>query len=218
MRLVLATSIDGRISPPEGGKANLGGTGDREVLEHALAWSDGAMMGGGTLREHKSICLIKNSIDAKNRKSQGKEPQPIAIVVGSQNIFSLDWPFFHQPIQRWILTDKNTSNKNSLKNGYHRISILKNTWAEDLTDLYEAGISRLVLLGGPKLIESFLNEDQIDELQLTLTPRLIGGQNTWPTIKSNSLPESMRNHDSWKLNKITPLTNEEVMLNYHRNR
>ena len=218
VRLVLATSIDGRVSPPEGGKANLGGDGDREVLEEALEWADAAMMGGGTIREHKSICLIKDSSLVAKRKSKRKSPQPIAIVVGSENIFSPEWPFFQQPVKRWILTDKNTSHKKYIQNSYHRILILRNTWAENLSDIYKEGISRLVLLGGPKLIESLLNEDQVDELQLTFTPRIIGGGNIWPTSNAHDLPIAITKNDSWKLKKIMPLINEEIMLSYLRNR
>ena len=52
MRLVLAVSLDGRLAPPSGGAAQLGGSGDRRVLEEALAWSDAALLGAGTLRAH----------------------------------------------------------------------------------------------------------------------------------------------------------------------
>ena len=41
LRLVLAVSLDGRLAPPQGGAAQLGGPGDRRVLEEALAWADG---------------------------------------------------------------------------------------------------------------------------------------------------------------------------------
>ena len=60
VKLVLASSIDGRIAYPEGGKTQLGQSGDRLVLEEALTWSDGILMGGQTLRDHQSICVIKN--------------------------------------------------------------------------------------------------------------------------------------------------------------
>jgi len=45
VKLVLASSIDGRIAYPEGGKTQLGQSGDRLVLEESLAWSDGILMG-----------------------------------------------------------------------------------------------------------------------------------------------------------------------------
>ena len=67
VKLVLASSIDGRIAYPEGGKTQLGQSGDRLVLEESLAWSDGILMGGQTLRDHQSICLIKNKSLLKKR-------------------------------------------------------------------------------------------------------------------------------------------------------
>ena len=49
LRLVLAVSLDGRLAPAEGGAAQLGGSGDRRVLEEALAWADGCLIGAETL-------------------------------------------------------------------------------------------------------------------------------------------------------------------------
>ena len=58
LRLVLAVSLDGRLAPAGGGPAQLGGTGDRRVLEEALAWADGCLIGAETLRLHGSTCII----------------------------------------------------------------------------------------------------------------------------------------------------------------
>ena len=44
-RLVLAISLDGRLAPAEGGAAQLGGQGDRRVLDASLAWADACLMG-----------------------------------------------------------------------------------------------------------------------------------------------------------------------------
>ncbi|MGA0022394.1 MAG: riboflavin biosynthesis protein RibD, partial [Vulcanococcus sp.] len=45
LRLVLAVSLDGRLAPPAGGAAQIGGRGDREALEQALAWADACLIG-----------------------------------------------------------------------------------------------------------------------------------------------------------------------------
>ncbi|MFM8674853.1 MAG: riboflavin biosynthesis protein RibD, partial [Vulcanococcus sp.] len=44
LKLVLAVSLDGRLAPPAGGAAQLGGRGDRRALEEALAWADGCLI------------------------------------------------------------------------------------------------------------------------------------------------------------------------------
>ena len=103
VRLVLASSIDGRIAYPEGGKTKLGLSGDRMVLEESLAWSDGMLMGGQTLRDHQSICIIKNKNLLKQRIATGKNEQPIALIASNQINFPVDWLFFKQPVRRWLL-------------------------------------------------------------------------------------------------------------------
>ena len=103
VKLVLASSIDGRIAYPEGGKTQLGQSGDRLVLEESLAWSDATLIGGGTLRAHQNTCLIHNYELIKHRTSKGRSEQPIAIVISNQKDFCKDWPFFKQPIKRWLI-------------------------------------------------------------------------------------------------------------------
>ena len=58
LRLVLAVSLDGRLAPPVGGAAQLGGSGDRLVLEEALAWADVAVVGADVGRVDACISLI----------------------------------------------------------------------------------------------------------------------------------------------------------------
>ena len=94
VKLVIASSIDGRIAYPEGGKTQLGQSGDRLVLEESLAWSDGILMGGQTLRDHQSICVIKNKNLLKQRTLKGKNEQPIALIASNQIDFPANWLFF----------------------------------------------------------------------------------------------------------------------------
>jgi len=80
LRLVLAISLDGRLAPPDGGAAQLGGSGDRRVLEQALAWSDAALIGAGTLRVHRCTCLVHDRAFLDQRLASGRSAQPRAVV------------------------------------------------------------------------------------------------------------------------------------------
>ena len=104
VRLVLAVSLDGRLAPPLGGAAQLGGAGDRRVLEQALAWSDAVLIGAGTLRAHRCTCLIHDPQLLAQRKQDGRPLQPTALVVSRRPDFCLEWPFFQQEIERHLLT------------------------------------------------------------------------------------------------------------------
>ena len=217
VRLVLASSIDGRIAYPEGGKTQLGQSGDRFVLEESLAWSDGILMGGQTLRDHQSICIIKNKILLKQRASEGKHEQPIALIASNQNNFPVNWLFFNQPIQRWLLQDQSKKNEPLLPNGFDKKINLKITWRDSLEHLRQRGIEKIVLLGGVTLISAFLLEDIIDELQITITPYLLGGDYCWVASKLRSLNTIMNKKNNWILKENKEIGNNELLIRYFRN-
>ena len=216
VRLVLASSIDGRIAYPEGGKTKLGLSGDRMVLEESLAWSDGMLMGGQTLRDHQSICIIKNKNLLKQRISTGKNEQPIALIASNQINFPVNWLFFKQPVRRWLLQKQDLENQIKLINGFDKKINLKFTWRESLNDLYQKGITKIVLLGGANLISNFLLENLIDELQITITPHLLGGEYCWVSSKLRSLYKVMNTKNNWMLKENKKLGNNELLIRYVR--
>ena len=217
VKLVLASSIDGRIAYPEGGKTQLGQSGDRLVLEESLAWSDAILMGGQTLRDHQSICIIKNQSLLKERISKGKPEQPIALLASNQIEFPCHWLFFKQPIERWLLQKQDGKNELILPNGFHKRINLKFKWRDSLHDLAQKGLSKIVLLGGANLISNFLVEDLINELQITITPHLLGGSYCWVSSKLSNLNAIVGKHDNWILKESEELGNNELLIRYFRN-
>ena len=217
VKLVLASSIDGRIAYPEGGKTQLGKSGDRLVLEESLAWSDGILMGGQTLRDHQSICILKNKSLLKQRVSEGKHEQPIALLASNQINFPVEWFFFKQPIQRWLLQKQDKKNELIMPIGFDKKINLKLTWLESLNDLYQKGISRIVLLGGANLISNFILENLIDELQITITPHLLGGDYCWVSSKLTNSNAIINQKNKWILKESINLGNNELLIRYYKN-
>ena len=217
VKLVLASSIDGRIAYPEGGKTQLGQCGDRLVLEESLAWSDGVLMGGQTLRDHQSICVIKNQNLIKKRLLEGKNEQPISLIASNKVDFSINLPFFKQPVERWLLQKENKKDEDQLKYGFNKRINLKFKWRDSLADLNHKGLSKIVLLGGANLISTFLVEDLINELQITITPYLLGGSYSWVSSNLNNLNQIMGKNNSWVLKESKSLGNNELLIRYFRN-
>ncbi len=222
IRLVLAISLDGRISPPLGGPAHLGGKGDRRVLEESLAWADGTLMGSKTLQAHQSTCLIKTPELTKKRLLEGRSAQPISIIVSRLKKHSLEWPFFKQPLKRWLLSPpaygKDAENNQQSITGYDCQIALKSQWQDTLLELTKKGLHKLVILGGAELVGSLLEADVIDELQLTITPKILGGENTWVPIETTNLHGEVTNQTRWLLKESNSLESNEFMLRYFRNR
>ncbi|WP_240307748.1 MULTISPECIES: dihydrofolate reductase family protein [unclassified Synechococcus] len=215
VRLVLAISLDGRLAPPAGGAAQLGGAGDRRVLEEALAWADGALIGGGTLRAHHSTCLIRNPQLREQRMQQGRPAQPTALVVSQADAFPQHWPFFGQPIRRLLLSP---AKDGAIPSGFDGRLPLAERWPGTLQTLAQRGLSRLLLLGGARLCAGLLQDDAVDGLQLTLTPRLLGGEHCWLPADTLGLPADLGSSAAWGLEAVERLEGDELMLRYRRQR
>ena len=208
--LVLAISLDGRLAPPEGGAAQLGGEGDRRALEHALAWGDACLIGAGTLRAHQCTCLIRSPQLLEQRRSEGRAEQPAAVVVSRSPDFSSTWRFFDQPLQRWLLAPE------PVDQGFDRWFPLAPTWPERLEALGAAGIQRLVLLGGAQLSADLLQADCVDALQLTLVPQLLGGCFSWLPCTDVPLPAALAQPGAWQSDGLDDLGGGELLVRYQR--
>ena len=188
------------------------------MLEQALAWSDATLMGAETLRIHKSTCLIHEQKLLEYRAIMGRSFQPISIIISNSKRYNLNWPYFYQPIKRWLLSSKQSSKTIQSSEAYDRYLKLESNWSQTLLGIYNTGITKLTVLGGAKLISSLLSEDEIDELQLTFTPKVIGGDCPWIPNSIKNLPYELSKPKAWKLKENKILNNDELLLRYYRER
>lgn len=205
LRLVLAVSLDGRLAPAAGGPGQIGGAGDRRVLEEALAWADGCLIGARTLRLHGSTCLIHRPALLAQRRDQGRPLQPTALVVSRGGQFAPELPFFAQPLCRHLLMP----HPPAAQPGFERLWALTR-WPALLEQLAAAGLVRLLVLGGAELAGALLAEQLVDELQLTLCPLLLGGAHSW--LPAAVVPQA----DRWRLQEQRCLEGDELLLRYRR--
>ena len=96
--------------------------------------------------------------------------------------------------------------------------LFEQDWPQALNRLAELGLFRLVLLGGAQLAASLLQADVVDELQLTLTPKLLGGMHAWVPFEGGGLPDDLGDAEAWHLQTVEPLTDNELLLRYERKR
>jgi 5-amino-6-(5-phosphoribosylamino)uracil reductase len=215
LRLVLAVSLDGRLAPPAGGPAQLGGAGDRRALEEALAWADACLIGARTLRLHGSTCLLRCPDLLERRRLRGHRPQPIAIAVSRSAHLPQDLPFFRQPLERWLLHVSPAAAEPREAPGGFRRTLQLPDWPSALQALSAAGLGRVALLGGACLAGALLQEDLVDELQLTLCPQLLAGAHTWVPADCRL---ALCLQGGWRLVEHRSLGGEELLLRYRLDR
>jgi 5-amino-6-(5-phosphoribosylamino)uracil reductase len=217
LRLVLAVSLDGRLAPAEGGAAQLGGAGDRRVLEESLAWADGCLIGAETLRLHGSTCLIHAPDLLEQRRLAGCPPQPVALVVSASGRIPAELNVFRQPLERWLVAPAGSalipgppSDQGQEQAAGFQRHIPLGPWPRLLEGLAAEGLERLLVLGGAQLAASLLREALIDELQLTLCPQVLGGPHSWVPL------QAAFSQSHWRLQETRQLGGDELMLRYAR--
>lgn len=207
---MLAVSLDGRLAPPDGGAAQLGGPGDRRVLEEALAWADAALVGAETLRRHGSTCLIRQPDLLDQRRRQGRGGQPHALVLSRTGALPAAMSFWKQPLQRWWLRPREAGSSPTAAPFDRQLPF--DSLMELRQQLAGLGLSRLVLLGGADLASQWLAAGLVDELQLTLCPLLLGGAHSWCAADPGLGLDRRR----WHLLEQRPLEGDELLLRYGR--
>lgn len=178
---VLAMSADGKIADFQRSPARFSSQADIKHLEAEIANVDGVLFGGGTLRAYGASLPVHCSQLLQQRRSQGLPEQPLQIVWSPSGHFDPHLRFFQQPVPRALLTTSQGAAGWS-QPYFSKIWEMPSTggWMQALRLFEQAGLRRLALLGGGRLVAALLAEDCIDELVLTVCPLLLGGE-TAPT-------------------------------------
>ncbi|MEH1769839.1 MAG: RibD family protein [Nostoc sp.] len=199
--VVLAMSVDGKIADFKRSPARFGSRVDKAHLEKQIAASDAVLFGAGTLGAYGTTLTVSDPTLVQLRDQAGKPPQPVHIVTTRSANLNPEIHFFQQPVRRWLLTTtagavswkgRLQTLSSTLGNGveeypseFEQILVFETPTREidmsaALKHLATLHITRLVVLGGGKLVASLLELDLIDELWLTVCPLILGG-NTAPT-------------------------------------
>lgn len=176
-----------------------------------MAWADGVLVGGQTLRLHGSSCLIHATDLLEQRRAQGLPPQPTVVVWSRSGQIAAHLPFFQQPFERWLLmAATHPTPARPVADGFSRILHFK-TWPLALAQLRALGMERVAVLGGAQLAAALVAARALDELQLTLCPMVLGGGHLWLPAEAWSDPSI-----HWVLLEQAQLEGGEQLLHYER--
>lgn len=166
VRANFVMSLDGAISGPGGLSQPLGTEADRRVFALARAMSDVVLVGAGTLRA----------------EDYRPSPRPVAIVTRSLEL---------TPRLR-MFADRGPEHVRPMVMTSERAAHSAPDWLREQADVIACGdegvdlhqvigilvamrLPRILCEGGPALLTDLLAADLVDEILLTLSPRLVGG-------------------------------------------
>ncbi|HOU81153.1 MAG TPA: dihydrofolate reductase family protein, partial [Methanoregulaceae archaeon] len=159
----VAMSADGKLSTRERRQVRISGSSDFSRVDKIKAESDAVMVGIGTVLADDPSLTIKSTALVAERRAQGKDDNPVRIVVDSRARIPLDAALLHKGTGDRIIACSLCADEEKIEalSSYATVIIA----GEDVVDLplllsrlYSRGIRTLMLEGGGTLIWGFFRE------------------------------------------------------------
>jgi riboflavin-specific deaminase-like protein len=148
---------------------------DRQLFHHLRTQADAVMVGAGTLRAERYGRVTKTEELRDKRVAEGLARDPLAVIVSGRLDLPADLPILNDPAQRVVIATASDASLPGLgpQVEYARV-------ADDLPLLMarlreDHGVRSVLCEGGPTLNSHLLAAGLVDELFLTLNPKLVGG-------------------------------------------
>ncbi len=192
VRCNMISTLDGAVTI-SGRSGLLGGPADGRIFQVLRSLADVILVGAGTVRAEAYGPVHLDAELRNQRESQGKSPvPPIAVVTRSGN---LDWasPFFTEAEERPVIVTTSDCDAGERHRGEQVADVVvagdERVDPGRVLDYFHAAGYRSVLLeGGPGLNADVVNAGLLDELCLTLSPRLVAGDGPRVLAGSELLP------------------------------
>jgi riboflavin biosynthesis pyrimidine reductase len=177
LRVNFVSSIDGAVTI-DGRSGGLGGEADHRVFDLLRTLCDVVVVASGTVKAEGYGAMVLDDAAVEARVSAGLKPQPtFAIVSGSLDLDPTSDVFAKAPVRPLIITSGSAPANEALG----RVADIMVCGAKTVdpvamvTALAERQLTRIHCEGGPSLFGSLLAADVVDELCVTVSPLLVGG-------------------------------------------
>lgn len=171
------SSLDGRATV-NGRSGALGDEGDKALFRALRAAADAVLVGTGTLEVERYGRMIRSPEVREARRAEGLAPEPLACVLTRSGRLPLGIPLFSEPEAHVVVFSGAEVELGSVA---ARVEVVPLGAAEvdfthALAHLRSAyGVRALLCEGGPRVFSALLQEAVVDELFLTVAPKLVGG-------------------------------------------
>jgi riboflavin-specific deaminase-like protein len=162
---------------------------DRRLFHRLRTQADAVMVGAGTVRAERYGRMAKSEELRAVREGEGLAPDPLAVIVSSRLDLPADLPILAEPAQRVLVATGSDATLPEVEAEvlYERVGDDLPLLASRLREQH--GIRSVVCEGGPTLNSHLLAAGLVDELWLTLNPKLAGGAAALTIVAGRELVE-----------------------------
>jgi riboflavin-specific deaminase-like protein len=176
--LNMVSTLDGRIAI-DGRSGPIGDEADRELFHGLRTQADAVMVGAGTIRTERYGRIARKPERREQRVAEGLAPDPLAVIVSARLRVPVDLPLLQDPDSTVAIL---TASADEPPPTPARVICLRGPAGVELElrPLLERlraehGVRSILCEGGPSLNESLIREGLVDELFLSIAPKLAGG-------------------------------------------
>lgn len=182
-----AATLDGRATI-DGKSGPIGSDADTAMLAALRGRFDAVMIGAGTMRAERYGRLVSKQETRERRQKDGLPPEPLLVLVSGRLDLPWDAPLFEEGGEVLIFT---SSEAEPPATGA-AVDLVRHEGAVDFRAAMrhlrqERGVRALLSEGGPHVHAQMQADRLIDDLFLTIAPKLSGGEG--PRILEGRLPE-----------------------------
>ena len=186
--LNMVSSLDGKATI-EWRTKGLSTELDRRLFHGLRTQADAVMVGAGTLRLERYGRMTKSDELRERRLAEGLAPEPLAVVVSARLDLPADLPLLNEPEQRVVIA---TASDASLLGLGDQVEYVRG--GDDLQRLVallgeDHGVRSILCEGGPTLNSHLFAAGLVDELFLTLNPKVAGGAAALTIVAGRELVE-----------------------------
>jgi riboflavin-specific deaminase-like protein len=186
--LNMVSSLDGKATVDWRTKG-LSSELDRRLFHNLRTQVDAVMVGAGTVRQERYGRLTKSDELRRKRIEEGLSPDPVAVIVSARLDLPADLPILTEPEQRVLIATGSDATLPELAAQVEYVRV-----GDDLQRLLayleeQQGIRTVLCEGGPTLNSHLFAADLVDELFLSLNPKIPGGAAALTIVAGRELVE-----------------------------
>lgn len=176
-----AASIGARTAP-------MSDEADRQLFHELRTCTDAVMVGAGTVRAERYGRLVRDLARREQRVARGLHADPLAVVVSRSLNLPVDVPLLQDPDSRVLIV---TAADASLSGCAAEVDYVREAdLGVALRRLRaEHGVRSILCEGGPALNASLVPPGLLDELFLSIAPKLAGAAGELTIVGAAALPD-----------------------------
>lgn len=177
----MVATLDGRAAL-NGSAVGIGSTLDKRLMRELRAEADVVLHGAGTVRADPLSARVPPDL-VEQRVAHGLTRQPLGAIITHSGNLPATHPYYESATVVYVTAaaDRSVAVGGPLVEVCHVESV-----AEAVLDLGRRGARRILCEGGPTLNASLFEAGLVDDVFVTIAPKLVGGDDPLTIVKGGS--------------------------------